>query len=133
MATSLSSTASNGASPQPAPGLQRASLKIEGGSEVPCWFNPKEYTISKANDWKVKPVVGAGLPTAQFGGGQARELAVELLFDASDNPSRSVKDVCNALFEAMEVRPDTAANAEKNSGRPPIVTFSWGETRPFAA
>jgi hypothetical protein len=117
----------------PAPGFQRARLKIEGGGEIPCWFNPKDYTISKSNDWTIKPVVGAGLPTAQFGGGQARELSLDLLFDATDNPTRSVRDITTELFAAMEVREQTAADANKNSGRPPMITFAWGETVSFQA
>src|SRR4051812_37602086 len=122
-----------GAAPDPGSTLQRARLQIEGGSEIPCWFNPREYTITKVNEWRVEPVVGRGLPKAQFTGGQARELTLDLLFDASDQgPDGSVKDVCEALFTAMEIRA-TGADDAKNSGRPPLITFSWGATRPFAA
>jgi hypothetical protein len=51
----------------PPTGFERANLDIEGGGRIQCWFNPKEYTIAKQNQWKVDPVVGAALPTAQFG------------------------------------------------------------------
>jgi hypothetical protein len=122
-----------GGTPRPlAPTLARAKLMVEGGAAIPCWFNPKEYTVSKSNDWTAKPVVGAGLPTAQFGGGQARELTLDLLFDASDNPGRSVRDVTDELFRAMEVQPDPKATA-KNTGRPPMITFAWGATMSFRA
>jgi hypothetical protein len=54
--------------------LKKAQLEIEGEQPpIDCWFNPNEYTISKANDWNIKPVVGATLPKPQFGGGRARE------------------------------------------------------------
>ena len=55
------------------PDSQRATLEIEGdGTPIECWFNPKEYSITKTNKWKVEPVVGTALPTPQFGGGAAR-------------------------------------------------------------
>ena len=107
----------------------RAQLKIEGGGEIPCWFNPKEYTVSKSNEWTVKPVVGAALPTAQFGGGQARELSLDLLFDASDSATRSVRDVCDELFRVMEVRPDMAAQSRQEQ-RPPADTSRSSGARP---
>jgi hypothetical protein len=127
------SPSTNGKAPTPPPGLTRAKLQIEGGGEIPCWFNPKEYTISKSNEWTIKPVVGAALPTAQFGGGQARELSLDLLFDASDVTDGSVRDVCDELFRAMEIRPDMAAQSGKNSARPPYITFVWGGTVSFTA
>jgi len=129
----VASTNGNGTPPGPTLEGARAKLKIEGGGEIPCWFNPKDYSVSKANEWTIKPVVGAGLPTAQFGGGQARELSLDLLFDASDSPDRSVADVTDELFRAMEVRPELAAKSGKNSGRPPYVTFVWGKTVSFTA
>ena len=127
------STSSNGAGPPPTPGLQRAKLIVEGGGEIKCWFNPKEYTVSKSNEWTVKPVVGAPLPTVQFTGGQARELSLDLLFDASDNGERDVVGVCTELFRMMEVRPGDSATASKNTRRPPKVTFAWGEHVSFEA
>src|SRR4051812_16265468 len=122
----------NGKAPA-APGLNRARLKIEGGVEIPCWFNPKEYTISKSNEWKVQPVVGKPLPTVQYGGGQARDMTLDLLFDAADNPDRDVRDVTDELSRAMEVRPNMASQSGKNSARPPYITFVWGGTVSFTA
>jgi hypothetical protein len=128
----LSSIPSRNGKAPPA-GLNRARLEIEGGGEIPCWFNPKEYTVSKANEWTVKPVVGKALPTVQFGGGQARDLSLDLLFDAADTPTRSVREVTDELFRAMEVRPDMASQSGKNSARPPYITFVWGDTVSFTA
>jgi hypothetical protein len=123
----------NGKAPTPPKGLQRAKLEIEGGVTIQCWFNPKEYTVSKSNEWTIKPVVGKGLPAAQFGGGQARELSLDLLFDASDDPDYSVRAVTDDLFRAMEISPDMAGSSGKNSARPPYITFVWGETVSFTA
>ena len=33
--------------------LAFATLEIEDGPELACWFNPKEYTITKASTAKV--------------------------------------------------------------------------------
>lgn len=112
-------------------GYQQAQLEIEGQEPLACWFNPSQYAISKANQWHAIPVVGASLPAIQFGGGLARELTLELLFDASDDPSQDVRSVTDRLFLMMEVaeQAGTAANA----GRPPTVVFSWGSTVSFKA
>ena len=91
----------------PAPNFQRARLEIEGGGEVVCWLNPSEYTVTQS---------GAG----------PQELAVALVFDAADDPSRSVQDVCTALFAALEP-------AGEDGDRPPSLTFVWGDTPPFRA
>jgi hypothetical protein len=127
------SAAGNDAGPPSARGFQRARLEVEGGSQIQCWFNPKEYTVSKSNEWKVKPVVGAPLPNVQFGGGQARELSLDLLFDASDYNDRDVQGVCRELFRMMEVRAGGASGGGKNTKRPPTVKFTWGQTVSFSA
>jgi hypothetical protein len=117
----------------PVTGFERASLKIEGdGTPIECWFNPKEYTIQKQNQWKVDPVVGTALPTAQFGGGQPRKLSLDLLFDGSDS-SLDVAAVTARLFAAMEINKALGSGSGKNSGRPPMITFAWGTTTPFKA
>jgi len=110
---------------------QRAQLEIEGQQPLPCWFNPSQYAISKANQWHAIPVVGASLPAMQFGGGLARELTLELLFDASDNASQDVRSVTDQLFLMMEVTEQAGGAA--NSGRPPTVVFSWGPMVSFKA
>lgn len=118
----------------PPPGFQPAQLEIERGQPIKCWFNPKEYSIAKQNKWEVKPVVGKALPVAQFGGGQPRKLTLDLLFDASDLGSdEDVLGVTRELFKAMEVDAALGSGAGKNSGRPPMVTFTWGEVLTFKA
>ncbi|MGD9570318.1 MAG: LysM peptidoglycan-binding domain-containing protein [Thermoleophilia bacterium] len=111
--------------------LAKAYLKLEGGTKIDCWFNPSEYTISKKNNWTVKPVVGEGMPTAQFGGGDAQKMTLDLLFDDSDKADGDVRAITNSLFAAMAV--DKALASGKNSGRPPIVEFGWGSTTTFKA
>jgi nucleoid-associated protein YgaU len=112
-------------------GYQKAQLEIEGQEPLVCWFNPSQYAISKANQWHAIPVVGASLPAIQFGGGLARELTLELLFDAGDDPSQDVRSVTDRLFLMMEVAEQAGAAA--NVGRPPTVVFSWGSMVSFKA
>ena len=111
--------------------LTKAYLKVEGGQQIDCWFNPAEYTISKANKWTVKPVVGEGMPTAEFGGGDAQKLTLDLLFDDADRENGDVREITNSLFAAMAV--DKAHASGKNSGRPPTIEFGWGATTTFVA
>jgi hypothetical protein len=111
--------------------LTKAKLTIEGGEEIACWFNPKEYTIQKQNQWKIDPVTGMSLPTAQFGGGQGRKLTLDLLFDDSDRDQGDVRPITDKLFEAMEAQSRFATGT--NSARPPTIEFQWGMTSTFRA
>lgn len=111
-------------------GFQQASLEIEGGSTLDCWFNPGQYSISKANEWTTRPVVGSSLPHAQFGGGHARELTVDLLFDA--HPDGDVTKATDQLFQMMEVDP-SLASGRRNQARPPTLKLSWGTFMSFKA
>jgi hypothetical protein len=118
----------------PLTGFERANLEIEGDSgKIECWFNPKDYTILKTNTWTVDPVVGSALPTAQFGGGRPRTLTLDLLFDATDSDELDVRAVTDRLFKMMEIDKALGSGRGKNSGRPPMVTFSWGSTVTFKA
>ena len=85
-------------------GFQKAKLEIEGGDVIECLFNPTEYSITKTNNWTFKPVNGASLPPAQFGGGAPRELTLSLLLDVSLlGPGQSVRGVTDKLFKMMDV------------------------------
>jgi hypothetical protein len=115
----------------PAPsGFQRAELEIESGTPIDCWFNPTQYSISKTNTWTMNPAPGSSLPPAQFGGGGARELSVELLFDAG--PDGDVTGATDHLFKMMEVDP-SLSSATPSQARPPNVKLSWGTFRSFTA
>lgn len=115
--------------PEPT-GFQKAKLEIEGGDTLECWFNPTEYSIQKANEWTTRPVVGSSLPAAQFAGGHARELTLELLFDAE--PDSDVSGVADQLFQIMEADP-SRASGRRNQGRPPTLTLTWGTFTSFKA
>lgn len=112
-------------------GFERAYLDVEGGQMITCWFNPKDYSISKSNTWNTKPQTGREIGVPQFTGGQPRELTLSLLFDASDSDSMDVVEVTNELFAMMDV--SQKVQSSRNSGRPPTVTFGWGTVLSFKA
>ncbi len=112
-------------------GLARAFIELEGGKRLPCLFNPNKYRIARANTWNESPRVGKNLPELQFGGGQARKMSFELLFDDSDKLTGDVGRITDELFGAMDVR--ESHEPGKNAARPPTVTFGWGGTRTFKA
>ncbi len=116
------------------PGFQPAHLELESGQKIKCLFRPNQYSISKSNKWDVKEVVGKGLPKPQFGGGEPRKLSLDLFFDATyEGPDADVLGVTRALFKMMEVDPGLKGGTKKNTGRPPHVTFVWGNVLTFKA
>lgn len=104
-------------------GFQRALLKLDDGTEIPCWFNPTQYAITKKNNWTMEKNVGSSLPTPQFGGGDARTMSLDLLFDAE--PGYDVRGVADALFAMMEPDPGQATG-RRNQGSPRYVQLTWG-------
>jgi LysM repeat protein len=108
----------------------KAEIEIEGDGTIPVFFNPSEYSISKANDWKYDKVTGTSFPPAQFGGGNPRELSLSLLLDASLlGKEAHVRAVTNRLFKMMEVKGGSGAGGANSV--PPFVTFHWGKETTF--
>ena len=105
--------------------VQKATLKIEDGETLTCLFNPKDFSVTKANAWQSKAAPGQSAAKPTFGGGQPRELMLQLLFDATLlTPQVSVKDVAAKLFAAMDASKNEAG--AQNKSRPPAFTFAWG-------
>ena len=114
----------------PGSGFRKARLEIEGEGPLECWFNPTQYSIAKTNVWNAQPAVGGSVPPTQFGGGNPRQLTIDLLFDA--DPDGDVSTATNRLLKMMEV--DTGLdNGRAQLGRPPTVTLSWGTFLSFRA
>lgn len=105
--------------------VQKAKLRIEDAGALDCLFNPKDFTVTKSNSWEAKAAPGQSAAKPTFGGGQPRELTLQLLFDASLlSPPISVKDVSVKLFEAMNASKNEGG--QRNRSRPPTLTFQWG-------
>jgi hypothetical protein len=119
-------------------GFKKAFLEIEQGDctqpwtnaehfswlQLECWFNPKDYSITKTNTWSEKPVPGSEVPTLQYGGGGPSSLSVNLVFDSGESEKPDVVDVSEQLMGLMTV--GDASDSDKNSKRPPAVRFHWG-------
>jgi contractile injection system tube protein len=103
-----------------------AELIIDPNTILKCYFNPTEYSLSKSNEWKYKPVNGTSFTAPEFGGGQPRQMELSLLFDQSFPPyTMSVREATAALLDAMEV--PSGQSGGTPTAAPPFVTFHWGK------
>jgi hypothetical protein len=113
--------------------VKKATLTPESGDAVSCWFNPKEYSISKTNSWnqQSQQAAGSGFVPPSYTGSQPRQLSLDLFFDDSEVDSGDIRPVIAALFAMMEVT--VGKGTGRNKARPPYVTFAWGATNTFKA
>ena len=65
----------------------------------------------------------------QFGGGNPREVTLNLMLDASLVGKDAYVDMTNTLFRMMEIKGGQGAGGAKAS--PPFVTFMWGSEQTF--
>jgi phage tail protein X len=111
--------------PPGAASFVKAKLKIDNGPELDCYYNPTEYSLTKSNEWKYKPVTGTSFTEPEFGGGQPRQMELSLLFDQSFPPYKmTVRAATAALLDAMEV--PSGKSGGTPTAVPPFVTFQWG-------
>jgi nucleoid-associated protein YgaU len=98
-------------------------------TRVVCQFNPKDFSINKQVNWKYRPVDGKNVGDPDFAGGEAQDLAVDLLFDSTDT-GQDVRNKYAALLKMAEV--DTSkANSKTRKSEPPEVKFQWGSFLSF--
>jgi nucleoid-associated protein YgaU len=90
-------------------------------------FNPKDYSMSLQSGWNFKPQKKSAEPP-EFTGNQMRSLDVEVFLDASDEDNGTVAGAVESLFST--VRP-TEKSISAGTPFPPIVVFSWGDSRAF--
>jgi hypothetical protein len=108
----------------------KGSLRTDEGDEIKVefMFNPKEYSISKQNTWNAADAKsGSDTPPLHFGGGQPKQLKLQLFFDTYE----SGIDVRNAhtekLFKMMEINPRLPVDSTNpTNGAPPKLIFTWG-------
>jgi LysM repeat protein len=129
LASAAASTPSNGSKPS---GFTKATLTIDGGPEIECYFNPTEYSISKSNEWTYEKVTGTSLPPATFSGGAPRQMELSLLLDQTLFVGKmTVQAATDALFKMMEVPAGSSGGG--TTAVPPFITFQWGTVIPFKA
>lgn len=112
---------------------EKAYLKLETGTRIPCLFNPTEFGINKVNQWTPSETRGGSEPQMSFSGTQPGSMALDLVFDTTDT-GRSVTSHTDQLMTLMQVDPSLPGSDEQsNNVRPPCVTFHWGQLRTFLA
>jgi nucleoid-associated protein YgaU len=99
--------------------------------KVTCLFNPKEYTMSRTNQWKIDFKPGQNIPEVTFSGGQAAQLKMQLFFDTYELGT-DVRKHTQGLWKLMRVDPDKK-HAKSQKSEPPKVRFSWGDFWSFDA
>jgi len=111
--------------PEPDPQDPRADTAIA------VMFNPTTYSISKTVGWRPTgsrtPRGGgrdarANAPTASFGGGDARQLSLELFYDVTDSTSAQpdVREQTDRIVQLTRIRRDPQKQ------RPPVCRIEWG-------
>jgi len=109
----------------------KSSLK---GQKVDFMFNPTEYSISKTNRWDPKANKSGNVPKWEFGGGDPRQMSIELFFDSylprKGVSSNDVRTKTNMLFKFMMI--DKALKGTKSKmGQPPACRLVWGQDSKF--
>ncbi len=108
----------------------KAQLQIDGESPFDVLFNPTEFSISKSNEWKYEKVTGTTFTPPKFGGGNPRELTLNLLLDASLlGKTQHVRGITDSLFKMMEVPGGSSGGS--STAAPPFITFTWGSETTF--
>lgn len=122
--------------------LTQTPLTVDGQTlprEVRVLFNPNSYTISKNVIWN-KPTPSSppsgstavatssadrqldALPLT-FGGGDSRQLSLELFFDVTESNSK-IKDVRQETDQIVKL-----TRIVRELQHPPIVRVTWGTSR----
>jgi nucleoid-associated protein YgaU len=98
-------------------------------TKVTCQFNPKDFTITRGIKWTHRVINGKDVGEMEFGGGEAQDLTVDLIFDSTDTGS-AVTSKYSALLAMAEI--DTSkVNSSTHKGEPPEVKFQWGSYMSF--
>lgn len=100
--------------------------------EIPCMFNPYEYTLTKQNSWKLQTGTGKGknTPGVTFERGGSQILKLTLHFDTlmkktASQPPEDVSKITDQLWDLMRVDSSTTHKSSRK-GHPPEIAFEWG-------
>jgi hypothetical protein len=92
--------------------------------EVPCMFNPYEYTINKSNQYQQGETKGSNIPRITFSQGGAQMLRMRLVFDTYDL-GMDVRLHTDPLWRMMMIDEDRI-DQTTGKGEPPHCIFRWG-------
>lgn len=114
----------------------KGRLVVQEGAQkdqaVEFMFNPTEYSISKSNKWELKANKSGNVPKWEFGGGDPRQLQLELFFDAymprSGVQPTDVRKATNQLFNFMMIDSQLKSKSPNSKmGQPPKCRLYWGQ------
>jgi nucleoid-associated protein YgaU len=99
------------------------------GKKVVCQFNPNDFSISKSVKWVYQTADGKNVGNPEFGGGEAQDLTVNLIFDSTDTGS-DVRQKYAELLKMAQID-ETHTNTVTRKGEPPQCKFQWGSFLSF--
>lgn len=112
--------------------LTKAEIEnLDTRDRVVCMFNPKEYTLSRSNNWTDKTSKGRDVPELEFGGGTPANLTLQLLFDTYESGG-DVSKSTKLLWDMMKIV-QARTNPATKIGEPPHCQFKWGSMWTFEA
>jgi hypothetical protein len=114
--------------------LEKAFMQVEGTNErIPCLFNPSTITVARSNNWAANPMPGNDVTPLRYLGANSGLLSLDLIFDTTSDGT-PVSKYTGKLMKLMEVDYSLpGADEASRNGRPPKVTFHWGDLHSFPA
>lgn len=103
-------------------GLEKVTIRVEGGEEIIAHFNPNKIVLSKTVNLPDQKAKGRDVPEQQFDNGQARSLNLDLLFDTYDN-DKDQKEIVTVYTDKL----DALTIVDKKKHRPPLCKLYWGQ------
>jgi hypothetical protein len=99
---------------------------------LPCMFNPKEYSLTKSNQWNEGQVAGKDVPEFTFASGKPATLQMQLFFDTFAERIDVREVYTDRIWDLMLVDKKLIDHTTQK-GRPPRVRFLWGKSWTFDA
>jgi nucleoid-associated protein YgaU len=101
-----------------------------GGStvfELSFPFNPKEWSITHAAEWKIETTKKKA-PPPEFKGAKPSSASVEIFLDASEDKKGDISKTVDQLCKVVAPEPNSVT---KNKPSAPHVLFQWGKAITF--
>jgi hypothetical protein len=113
--------------------LEKAYLLVEGGAKIECLYNPQTVSLGGGNSWISHSRPGGSVSRLQYGGASNGWLRLDLVFDTTATGTAVTEHTEKVLklLEVDESLPGT--DPALSNGRPPTVTFHWGNLHSFTA
>ncbi len=95
------------------------------GEQVPCMFNPYEYSVTKSNTYDPGSTKGLNIPRIRFQQGGAMVLKLNLVFDTYAKSTDVTTEHTKKLWKMMMIDRGNI-NPTTNKAEPPHCVFRWG-------